>query len=325
MAYDVNASTWTAAELLDDVRRRAVLPSTAIDWTDSALYREAADVLWSFAGWAIQQAGDGRLSETFNRSVSAALGSSYRSASEFELPPQAVADTIESVAWVNADGTAERRLRLIDAAAQSDYDQLDSYGDPSEYALLGGRIRVYPEPTTGGVVRFQYQRRHPALVADTTSNVATVTAVADGGGGFAAFTLAATTPFAVGDTVDILSSQSPYRALYTSLTVGLSAAQTVTLYVPYVFLSTLNMVGVRLVKSGTSPYVHFPLELRPAVTEKIAATVLRTIGDLQAAGACEVMAKDELMRVMGMLSPRAKRDRPKAINHSSLMRRSLRR
>jgi hypothetical protein len=324
MTYDVNSGSWTAAELLSDVRRRAVLPATSTDWTDAALYRECTDVLWSFVGWAMQQAGDGRLSEMFNRSVSAALGSSYRAASEFELPPLAVADTIEGVTWVDDSGTSERRLQRIDVSEQSLYDQADSFGDPAMYCFLSGRIRIMPQPTTGGVVRFQYQRRHPHLIADTTANVGTTLSISDAGSGYTTFTLSTTTPFALGDSVDLISNQSPYRALFTSLSVGTSAGSSTQLYVPYSYLSSLALSGVRLVDSGSSPYIHYPLELRAAVTEKVAANVLRTIGDRAGAADCEAMAQSELGRVLQMLSPRAKRDRPKVINPYSLMRRGVR-
>lgn len=324
MAYDVNSASWTAAELLSDVRRRAVLPANSTDWTDAALYRECTDVLWNFAGWAMQQAGGGRLSEIFARSVSAALGSSYRAASEFELPPLAIADTIEAVTWVDDSGVNERRLAMIDVSERPTYDQADAFGDPAMYCFLSGRICVMPQPSTGGTLRFQYQRRHPHLIADSTSNVGTTVSIADAGSGYTTFTLSTTTPFALGDTVDILSNQSPYRPLFTSLSVGTSGGVSSQLYVPYSYLSALSLSGVRLVDSGSSPYVHYPLEMRGAVTEKIAANVLRTIGDRAGAADCETMAQQELGRVLMMLSPRAKRDRPKVINPFSLMRRGVR-
>lgn len=291
-----------------------------MDYTDAVLLREASDVIWSFAGWAMQVSGNGRLSETFSRSVSAALSSAYRASSEFELPPQCVADTIEGVVWVESTGTRENRLQRIEQHEQSLYDTPDASGTPHAYALLSGRIRIYPQPTEGGIIRFQYQMRHPALISDSTSTSGTISSIADAGSGYTTFNLSAATPFAVGDYVDICSNQYPYRHLFTSLYCGTSGASAVQLYVPYSYLSGLSLSGVRLFKSGQSPYVHLPLEFRGALTAKIASNVLKDVGDLAGMQANEMHAKDELSRVLGMLSPRTKRDRPRVINPFSHMR-----
>lgn len=288
------------------------------------LLREASDVLWSFAGWAMQQSGNGRLSETFSRNVSAALSSPYRASSEFELPPLCIADSICSVRWVNSEGTREYPLALIEEHQQHTIDNPDGEGDPIAYALLANRIRVYPQPTGGGLIRFTYQMRHPALISDSTSTSGTISSIADAGSGYTTFNLTASTPFAVGDYVDVVSNQYPYRALFTSLYCGTSGASAVQLYVPYTYLSGLTLSGVRLLKAGQSPYVHYPLEFRSCVTARVAASVLKDIGDLTGMQANAAFAQEELSRILGMLSPRVKKDRPRAVNHFSHMRSGMR-
>lgn len=332
MAWDQNAASWTATELLADVRRVAQLPATSTDFTDAVLYREATDVLWSFAGWAMQQAGEGRLSALFNRPVSALLSSDYRASGECELPPLAIADTVESVAWLNANGTNETRLQRIDHAVQSDYDRPDASGSPRAYALIGARLRLYPKPDQGGTIRVVYQRRHPHLIADTTTNVGTVTGIQTQPNQPTQTNLIVTTPamsVQPNDLVDLISRDSPYRPVFTSVRLQIApyvnaGFTVVTVELPNSAIGSLNIQNTRLVRSGQTPFVHYPLELRAAITEKIAANLMRRYGDLSNAQASEQAALQELGRVVTMLSPRVKRDRPKAVNPYSHLRSGLR-
>jgi hypothetical protein len=327
VATDRSGLSWTSTHVLSDVRRKASLPTTSTDWTDAVLLREATDVLRSFAGWALSQGGEGRLVSSLDRPVSAALSSSYRDSGEFLLPPLAVAHTIDSVVHLNDLGTTEIRLTRIDAAVQSDFDSPGTEGDPIAYALVGDRIRVYPAPSTGGTIRITYQRIHPDLVADTVANVGTL----------ASFAAALTTPttlltmlaptaitgVAVGDTLDLLSASYPYVPLVVSAEV-LSVPDPLTLEIdqPVARLTGFDL-GARIMRSGQSPYVALPLELRTCITEKTAANILRTLGDLQGMQASEQAATLELSRVMQMLNPRGKRDKPRAVNPYSHLRMRL--
>ena len=330
MAWDVTGQSWTAAELVSDVRRVASLPQSSTDFPDSVVLREATDVLWSFAGWAMQQAGDGRLVELLQRPVTGLLASDYRTGSEVELPPLAVADTVEGVSWLNAEGSSEVRLQRIDHHAQSTYDNPTSTGQPIAYALLGNRLRLYPKPDQGGTIRLTYQRRHPVLVPDQLAYAATLLNVATTvAGTITRFQYMGDQPLAglqPLDNVDLLSNQAPYRPLVTGVPVWAANGTTnVDLNVPLSMLSGLNLYGVRLVRTGHSPYVHYPLELRAAVAEKTAANIMRRFGDLTNAQASEQTAQQELARVMQMLSPRAKRDRVRAVNPYSHLRLGMRR
>ena len=331
MPYDASAQTWTTAELLADVRRVASLPATSVDFTDAVILREASEVLWSYAGWALQQAGEGRLVETLERPVSAALSSMYRALSEVDLPPLAIADTVESVSFLSADGRNESRLQRIEASVQSEFDQPDSEGTPTAYALVGSRLRLYPRPSQGGVLRIAYQRRHPALITfDPSSTVVTnltgwgtttPTSVV-GTLGLAGQTVP---PWPVGTMVDVLRAQSPYRTLVASASVLAHSSSAITLGIPPALIQNVTASELVIVRAGESPYVHYPLELRASVNEKIAANLMRRVGDMTGAQAAEASAAQELGRVLGMLSSRSKRDRPKAINPWSHLRGGMRR
>jgi hypothetical protein len=322
MATDRNALSWTSAQVLSDVRRKASLPVTSTDWTDAVILREATDVLWSFAAWALAQGGEGRLLSSLERPITANLSGVFTQGSEVMLPPLAIASTLEAVTWTDAPGLNETRLARIDAADEATYATPGYEGSPACYALIGERIRLYPRPTTGGTLRLTYQRRHPELVTDVVANVGTLLSIAQASPTTTTLTESAgLTGLAIGDTVDVLRGQYPYAPIVASAEVtALPNATTITIDQPLAYLSGHDTAGARIVRAGHSPYVSLPLELRTCVAEKTVANILRTLGDMQGMQAAEQSATMELARVMQMLSPRVKRDKPKAINPSSLMR-----
>jgi hypothetical protein len=326
VSFDRNAASWTSQQLLADVRRKARLPLNHPDYTDANLLRDASECIWSFAGWALSLSGEGRLSFSLDRATLSAISSPYRAASEFFLPPLAVGDTIQNVLWVSQDGACSEPLTLITIGAEHEYDTPTSKGTPSVYTLLDGRIRVYPQPSEAGLVRFNYQRRSGELILDTAATVPSVASVTDAGNGYCAFALAtgSGTALAVGDYVDLVNNQYPYRILYSDLYVGATSASTATLFVPYEYVQDVPVDGMRLVRAGQTPYVSLPLELRLAVTLKTCAHVLLGVGDRSLAGDYNALAEDEMKKQLGILNPRTKQSREKVVNRHSLLRRMLR-
>jgi hypothetical protein len=324
VATDRNALTWTSAQVLTDVRRKASLPVTSTDWTDAVVLREATDVLWSFTGWALAQGGEGRLLSSLDRTVTAALSGAY-GAREFVIPPLAIAGTIDSVAWTDSTGTTQSRLYRVDSAEEPTFSTPTGQGSPGAYAILGDRIRVYPLPNSGGTLRITYQRRHPELVVDSAATAGTIASVASASSTTSTLTESlGLTGLAIGDTLDILRSQYPYDPIVANAEVtALPSGTTITVDQPVAMFSGHDLVGARVVRAGQSPYVAMPLELRTCFSEKVAANILRVMGDLQGSQASEQAATLELARVMQMLTPRAKRDKPKAINPYSHLRMRL--
>lgn len=319
MAADTNALRWTSADVLSDVRRRAALPTTSTDWTDVVLLREATDVLWHFGAWAQSLAAEGRLQTQLDRQPAELISSSYRPLTEIILPPLAIASSVDSVTCLDSTGHVLSRLVRIDLSQEADMDRPDSSGTPQGYAMLEGRIRLYPQPTTGSSYRITYQRRHGELVTDSTSTAGTITSVT--GTSTTQLTLsAAITGLTINDSVDVLSQFVPYRSIVTGAQLASVSGTTVELQIPAAMFQGQSLVGARVVRTGQTPYVSMPLEMRACLSDKITASVLRAVGDLVNAQAAEQAALSEMSRVMQLLSPRARRDKPRAVNPFSHMR-----
>ena len=330
MPTDRNALSWTSAQVLSDVRRKASLPTTSTDWTDAVILREATDVLWSFASWALSQGGEGRMLASLDRPITTALTGPFASGNEVLLPPLAIASTVETVTWTSAEGAVQSRLTRIDAAEEATFTTPRSEGSPALYALVGERIRLYPRPSTGGFLRITYQRRHPELVPDAVaSGVNNITGMAAASATTTTLTeaYAHLAYYGVGDTMELISGQYPYAPVATNLEItALPTGTSVTVAAPLAQLQlwdASSSLHNRFVRAGQSPFVSMPLELRACVHEKTAANILRVMGDVQGSQAAEVAAQQELARVMQMLSPRSKRDKPRAVNPYSHMRLKL--
>ncbi len=324
MSVDNNVASWTSAQLVADVRRKARIPTNSTDWTTTAIMRECSDQIWTFVAWAQMRGADGRLVTTYDRSVAASLPSPYRASGEFLLPPLAVGDTIQSVRWIDSTSENEYPLGLTDVSFQP--SQIGDTGSiPGSYALLADRIRIYPAPSVAGTVRFNYARRHPELCDDTTALAPVVNSVSDPGGGYTRFTLATSSPFVIGQYVDLINDQYPYRTIFSDLYCGATAGSTVDLYVPYSYANAVTPASMRLCRAGQLPYVQLPLEFRTCLTWKIAAEILIQVGDMTAASAAESMADKSMDRVMGIITRRDKTDRVKIINQHSLARGAVRR
>lgn len=322
MPTDQSSLSWTTADVLADVRRAASLPVTSTDWTDLVLLREVTNVLWSFVGWALSQGGEGRMLCVLERATTLAL-SGIAGQREFFIPPGAMYSTLEDVSFVDASGQTQSRLLRVDHAEGMLYAGAVETGTPSTYALVGDRIRVAPTPSTGGTLRVTYPRRHAELVADTAANCATLVSATSASSTTSMLTIGvAITGLAVGDTLDVIRATYPYASIVESCeVVGLAGANLqVTVDVPIGRLAGNVLAGARVVRAGRAPYVTFPLEFRRCVTEKTAEDVLRALGNLQGSQAAAQAATVELARGMQALSPRSKRDKPKAVNPSSLMR-----
>jgi len=318
---DNNAGSWTAAELLADVRQKGRIPAGTVDYTDAILLEEATRAIWSFAGWAMSKASDGRLLSMLQRPSSSAFTTPYAVGREVELPFDAVGDTFDSVVWVDGSGV-ESRLDLIEEATQPLYDSPTASGDPWGYSIVDGRLRLYPKPSTAGNVRIAYQRRLPRLVDAslsrgiiTNSISTTVLSIAYPATGQLLFS---------GDRFDVINPVAPYRFYVSNALATAATASSVdsTTYNSSNWSEgqAVTLGSMTLVKSGTSPYVHLPLEFKACLTQKIAAQIVTDIGDAQGGLLLEQKAEAELARVVTMLSPRSKTTRVKVVNPYSHLR-----
>lgn len=322
---EYNANTWTADELVADVRRRARISDNDSDYTATTILREATDQIWSIPARIEAQARNGRKMFDISRSVTA--DSVSEDGADYVLPPMCSADAISSVFWVNSAGDA---IKLSYVSIDREPEMLGDSGDPVAYSLLDREIRLYPTPTdVTGTIRIIYQRRHPALCA--ISGVRAVTTIATASAGAATkFTLLTAPPaeIAVGAWVDIVGARVPHSVHYADAIVTAVSGSDVTVSVAYAkMLAAADSTVARnyMQPSGQSYFVQLPLEMRSAVAGLTAASILGQIGDMSGSSKAQDVAMGELAGIAGFLMSRAKGTKQKVINRYSLMRSHARR
>jgi hypothetical protein len=317
-----NAASWTASDLLTEVYRACRLPdSGTIDYTPTAVLSEATNEIWGSAGHIQASARNGRLATSILRAVTSS--SVATSGQDYELPPMAVGDTIDSVTWVNAAGTQELPLQVIPLGLETDWGPPTVVGEPTHYALLADTLRILPRPSVSGSLRITYQRRHSMLVAG--SDTASVTAVVDNGG-FARVTLTSTpASFVAAAWLDFIGVTYPYRTKIhgASITTAHGSNQ-FTLGVTYASFVAASLVGDTAVIYGRTPYVHLPMEMRSFLVARVAGKIARQLGDIQLAALHDAAAAQDGKRAAEILTPRTKYAREKAHNPRSLLRGRMR-
>lgn len=307
---------------MSDVLAACRLPSVGTtDFTPTEILRRASEIIWNWGTHQVAIARDGRMAVDFDRVV--ATSAINASADEFELPPMAVADTIDIVQWESSDGGSLLRLHPIPVAQQALYRVAQSTGTPSEYMLLDGRVRICPAPDSGGTLRITYQRRHGQLVIGSDTTV--VSSVANSGGAPAVTLTSTPSSFVTNAWVDIVSQYYPYRIKVHGAKITNIAANVATFgNCDYDEFAAASLAGDTVVIYGKTPYVHLPLEMKGSITNAVATEILVEIGDPVATVKSQ-LAEAAGARTRQMLSPRIKADREKIVNPNSIARARARR
>jgi hypothetical protein len=316
---EYNANTWTTAELIADVRRRARISDDDQDYTDTVILREATDQIWTVLAPIEAKARDGRKIFESSRTVT---GDSVLDGTDYVLPPMCSSDSISSVSWTDSTGV-ETALAVVSVDRQPDYSGEE--GPPTSYALLDRALRLYPTPDgLTGTLTIRYPRRHPALVAATDARA--VTAIATASSGLATkYTLSSAPPaeIAVGSWVDLVGARVPHHVHQGDAIVTAVSGSDVTVSVAYATsLAAVDATAARnwMQASGQTCFLMLPLEMRMPLAQLAAASILGQIGDKAGAQALEVSALTTLGVMKADLASRTKGTKEKIINHHSLMR-----
>lgn len=321
MSSDYNAATWTASDLLADVFRACRMPSSGTtDYTTSIVLSMATQAIHEWGGHLLSTARDGRMATTILRASTDARDGD---GNEFELPPMAAADAIDSVEWVPTSGQPFR-LEVIPLGMESIFARVDETGAPTCYALKDGTIRVFPAPDTSGSLKVVYQRRHGALVL--ASDTTTITSVASASSTDTNITVAAIPSSVVANVwVDVIGKYYPYRTKLHGMRVVSAGGGVVRVSTALALFTAASTADDTLVIYGKTPVVQLPFEMREPLTRQISSRILAELGEIQAADVSDKMANAGAARVRDMLSPRTKSDRQKVISRHSLARGGVRR
>lgn len=194
----------------------------------------------------------------------------------YRINKRAALSRINTVQWVNADGTGYNLQRYEPKQVAELCLLTTASGQPMGYYLEGSRVVLYPSPGGSGTLRIRAFVRpgRLALIVDSQSTGLAISAVSVG----ATLTTLTTAAHGIGSTAvrDVVSSTPSFEHLVVDGTATQTAATTVT--IPNSSFSSPPIVGDSLCVSDVSQYIQLPVELHPALIELTVARVLRALG-----------------------------------------------
>ncbi len=319
-----NSATWTASELLTSVYRACRLPdSGSIDYPPSVVLTMADEAIHNWAGHLLASARDGRA--VTHVALSIENEQDDASGQTFRLPPMALANTIESVKWTEEESdTDARSLQLIPAGMEGIFSNWTERGSPTSYALFNETLKVYPVPEERGYLRITYMRRHGQLVIG--SDMSTVVSVEESvTPNWVLINLTSgPSSFVTNAWVDVYSSYYPYPLKFSGRLANYGPSA-IYVYGDYTETAAVVVAGDTVVLYGKTPYISLPLEMKGPLVQQIAQQITAELGDFELSTGYNNLSKEGAARVADMLSPRAKSDKQKLVNHNSLARGGYRR
>jgi hypothetical protein len=210
------------------------------------------------------------------------------STTEVYIPERAIAGKLRDVAVV--DGTSVRPMTRFEPDVVGYSTSTAGLGG---YYLKGNKIVFVGTPPTS-TLRVTYYQRPNRVVATTA--VGEITAIA----GNTITISAAPSTFTTTVTYDFVKGKSGFDTLGKDYAVSAAG-------VSMVFTSTVPSdlaVGDYICLAQETPIPQIPVELHALLAQRVAATVLHSLGDPKASTAYEVAADME-KRALKVLSPRA--------------------
>lgn len=309
---------YTTTELLADVRRSGMLPSsTSTGTADADLLAQADKEMQIRVVPLVMSTRE----EFYVRSQNYTLTASQ---SAYRIPPRAIGAKLRDVELVFSDGSAHSLPRISPEDAPA-YGSATTAAYPSAFYVERDSIVFVPTPsTTSGTARLKFFARPSRLVAvsaTATPTVATVTVNYSSSGRTRITHSASGTTLATG-TWDAVRAKSGFEHSLFGVTVTHSGAGYIEIAdadCPSGF-TTANNAGDYISAEDTTPVLQCPVELHNFLAQRVLCRILQAIGD-DLLPAAEADAEEMRKAALQLLSNRVEGE-PKKIVGSLLNRRS---
>lgn len=263
---------WTTTDLLADVRRLAMLPSTAtLGTTNSDLLAYADQEMASRLVPMILSVNE----EFYVQTVDIPLVAGQ---SAYRMPNRNAGARLREVQY--AQGAVLTNLTRLEP------EMLDRFtttpvGTPMGFYMDAGALNVVPTPSTGGFLRMRYYVRPGRLTATATdyATIATITSytVSSSGGAQLAGTFSGSLTTAA--TLDVIAFRPPFEYLAVDAAQFTFAAPNFTILGNGQTATVLPniAVGDYLCHSDLSPVIQLPVELQPLLTQRVVCSVFEAL------------------------------------------------
>jgi hypothetical protein len=299
--------------LLDLVRQETRIPAAQSGFTDTSTLAKATAELNSYVLPTVKAERQEiwLSSEATTYTVALAEGQA-----EYSLPARAIGAGARKATAVNPTTGERRPLRWLEVEHVEETAANPAF--PVGYTVRGNRLVLWPEPnseTAGWELHVPFYVRPGKLVL--TSDCASITAIV----GTTLTTSTASSTLRAYSAKDLVRATSPFETVRLDATVAFSNATTATVSTS---LAAQLQVGDYVCPPGASPFPQLPVELHPLLAQKVAMEQLKSVADLDVAGATAQALPERRKDATTTVKPRVEGEARKVRNGMAKWRTSWR-
>lgn len=262
---------WTTTDLLADVRRRAMLPTTStLGATDADILAHADNEMASRLVPLVTSVNEEFYVQTMDFQLTGGQAA-------YRMPNRSAGGKLRDVTYL----LGASRINL----ARIEPEQLTAFivspvGMPTAFYLEAGAVNLVPAPAGAGILRMAYYVR-PGRFTSSAAEYGVVTSVTYSGNSVTiGFSGSLTT--SNGSLYDVIAFRPPFEYLLTDGTASASGAGTVTLTVPgpstpSPALSPNIAVGDYICARDKSPILQLPVELHSLLAQRVVCAIFESL------------------------------------------------
>lgn len=257
------AEAFTTAELITDIKQRAMIPTDQTTFTASDLLRFATDELrLTLLPLLLSER------EEFYLTEAGATQALVAGTAACQMPARAVGQMLRDAYIVDANGNISNLTR-IEYDERPDFD-VTATGVPQHFYLRNNKIVLLPIPSSADYSLCTPYYIRPSKLIETTA-AAQITAVTS-----TTITVSSLpTTITTSTTVDFIRNTGGFECISIDETPTIIASTTLT----FAAVPTGTAIGDWIALSGESPIPQLPAELHPLLSERTARKVMKAIGD----------------------------------------------
>lgn len=286
---------WTTTDLLADVRRRAMLPTTATQGTtDADLLEHANNELFSRLAPLVMSVNE----EFYVQTVDIPIVSGQ---SAYRMPNRSAGAKLREVTYLI--GSTRNQLTRLEPEQLTRW-VVNPLGVPSAFYLEAGTLNLIPTPAGAGTIRMSYFVR-PGRLTNTATDYATVGAVSYTGGNSVLTSLSGSLTAALSGVYDIIAFRPPFEYLLAdAVCTSLAGGVTFTVSSPTTPAPNFSpniAVGDYVTLRDKSPVLQLPVELHSLLSQRTVCAVMEAFNyteRLQAAEAVYARMEETALRLI---------------------------
>lgn len=271
------SETFTTSDLLDDIKRRAMIPADQNTFADTDLLRFATDELrLSLLPMLLSER------EEFYLTEAGASQTLVANTAAYQIPVRAAGQMLRDAYITDSAGNIYNLAR-IEYDERPNFDNVTS-GTPNHFYLRNNKIVLLPAPASSDYTLVTPYFIRPSKLVETAS----ACQITDITGTTITVSAAAPSTFSSSVPTDFVRATGGFECIEIGVTPTSVASTTFV----YATVPDSLAVGDWICVAGESPIPQLPAELHPLLAERVAKKVMKALGDVNGAKLSEETIKE---------------------------------